>query len=78
MFTVPEVNNLGKRQAWLLIWIRVRMELLRSTGITKGSAPNLLTAHRRPMAPVRFAVDSDSAGSSIITIAQPDETRGSI
>jgi hypothetical protein len=30
------------------------------------------------MASIGFAVDSDSAGSSIITVAQPDETRGSI
>jgi hypothetical protein len=30
------------------------------------------------MASIGFVVDSDSAGSSIITAAQPDETRGSI
>jgi hypothetical protein len=48
------------------------------SGITKGSATNSLTAHRLSRAAIGFAVVSGSAGSSIITIAQPDETRGSI
>jgi hypothetical protein len=47
------------------------------SGITKGSVTNSLTAHRRSTALIGFAVDRDSAGSSITTVAPPDEAQRS-
>jgi hypothetical protein len=47
-------------------------------GIIKGSTTNSSTARRLSMASIGFAVDSAWVGSSIITVARRDETRGSI